>query len=404
MKRLTWHLPILGALFIAAISYLKSWHCRSSFFASPDSYTHLCYSDIPALFGARGLDRGINPFADPTNSMEYPVGTGFIASFIARFSGDFIHFFDLNVIALALLFSLTALLLSWNAKRDWPLFIFAPAVVSSLYINWDLWGIVAMVLAFHLMRRERFDLAGLFFGLSISIKFFPIFLIPAVAFYFYLRLRRDPSDRTFIPFFGFGAATWILLNLPTAISHFDGWARFYTFNQERGIDLGSIWYAIQLVSDYSFARLNLVVALIALLLVTFLFRPVRELIDSKADPFEVLLLLSFLSLAFLFSFNKVYSPQYVLWLTPLAIFLLASSGSSYGRERAFFWIWQSGEAIYHLAIWQYLAEYSGGQGLSEPLYALSIVIRILTLIVFALSVARVRLSLPSTGPAHAGSD
>jgi len=60
-----------------------------------------------------------------------------------------------------------------------------------------------------------------------------------------------------------------------------------------------------------------------------------------------------------------------------------------------FWVWQSGEALYHLAIWQYLAEFSGGQGLSEPLYALSIIIRMLSLGVFALSLARARLSLPS---------
>jgi hypothetical protein len=45
-----------------------------------------------------------------------------------------------------------------------------------------------------------------------------------------------------------------------------------------------------------------------------------------------------------------------------------------------------------------LAEYSGGQGLSEPLYALTIVIRILALAGFALTVARARLSLPSKEP------
>ena len=407
MKRFTWQLPILSSLLVAALSYLKSWHCRSNFFASPDSYTHLCYSDIPALFGARGLDQGINPYSDPTNSMEYPVGTGYIASLLARLSNDFIRFFDLNVIAIALLFAITALLLSWNAKRDWPLFIFAPAVISSLYINWDLWGIVAMVLAFHFLGpnftgKERFDLAGLFFGLSIAIKFFPVFLLPALALYFFLRYRRDGKDRAFIPFFAFALATWIVLNLPTAISHFEGWSRFYTFNQERGIDLGSIWYSIQLTFDYSFTHLNLVIALLALLLLSFTYKPLLQLVSMKSDPFETMVLFSFLSLALLFSFNKVYSPQYVLWLTPLAIFLLATTRENYGRVRATFWIWQTGEAIYHLAIWQYLAEYSGGQGLSEPLYSLSIVIRIASLAVFALSVARVRLSLPSTGPVHTG--
>ncbi|MTA85134.1 MAG: hypothetical protein F2554_04585, partial [Actinobacteria bacterium] len=109
MKRLLPPLAITGvtAGTLATLSFLKSLHCRTNFFASPNSYTHLCYSDIPALFGARGLDQGINPYSDPLNSMEYPVGTGYIASTIARFSDDFLTFFDLNAMAIALLFIAT---------------------------------------------------------------------------------------------------------------------------------------------------------------------------------------------------------------------------------------------------------------------------------------------------------
>ena len=54
------------------------------------------------------------------------------------------------------------------------------------------------------------------------------------------------------------------------------------------------------------------------------------------------------------------------------------------EERAAFWIWQGGEALYHLAIWQYLASYTGSKfGLPEGLYAVSIFIRIATLAWFA---------------------
>ena len=399
MKRLTWLFPTLTAFGVALLSYLKSWHCRSNFFASPDSYTHLCYSDIPALFGSRGLDLGINPYADPANSMEYPVGTGYIASLLARFSNDFIHFFDINVAAIAILFAATIHLLSRQAEHHWQLFALAPAVVSSLYINWDLWGIFALVLSLHLLYRERFDLAGIFFALSIAIKFFPLFLIPAVALFFYLR-----KHRSFLPFFGYMSLTLLATNLSTVILYFEGWSRFFTFNQERGIDLGSLWYALNLLFDLNFDSLNLVVLLLAFLLTSSIYRPLRKALKFEVSPYEILLLLSFLSLALIFSLNKVYSPQYILWLTPIAVLLLSVSHDRYKELRTYFWIWQAGEAIYHLSVWQYLAEYSGGQGLSEELYALSIVIRIASLAVFALSVARVRLSLPSTGPAHAGLD
>jgi len=322
MKRPSWLLPGITAVVAAAISYLKSWHCRSNFFQSPDSYTHLCYSDIPALFGSRGLDQGINPYADPLNSMEYPVGTGYIASSIARFSADFIQFFDINVVALAILFVTVTILLARQSESHWPLFALAPAVIASLYINWDLWGITALVIGLLLLRKERFDLAGVLLGLSIAIKFFPVFMMPA--FFIYFLMRGEGRARSAITFFGYISLTWIAVNLSTAINHFEGWSRFYTFNQDRGVDLGSFWYALDLLFGIRFSHLNLLVALIGILFVTFLWRPIRhairvvkvtketKAIETKEDPYRMLLLLSFLSLAFLFSFNKVYSPQYIL--------------------------------------------------------------------------------------------
>ena len=391
-------LPGLAAASLATISFLKSLHCRSNFFASPDSYTHLCYSDIPALFGARGLDQGINPYSDPLNSMEYPVGTGYIASTIARFSDDFLTFFDLNALAIALLFIATTLLMARLLPKHWPLFLFAPASLASLYINWDIWGVFAMVLGIYYLKQERFDLSGIWIGVSIAIKFFPIFFLPAFLLYFFLRSRESERGTSGRSFFLYLLFTVVALNLTTAISHFEGWSRFFTFNQDRGVDLGSIWYALSLLFDINISSLNLTIALIALILLVAIYPKIRPLISAQWDPYELFLLTSFLSLAFLFSVNKVYSPQYIIWLTPLALLLIATRESNYRVERAWFWIWQIGEAIYHLGIWQYLAEYSGGQGLSEPLYALTIVIRIITLAGFALTVARVRLSLPSKEP------
>ena len=391
---------IAGSL--ATLSFLKSLHCRANLFASPDSYTHLCYSDIPALFGARGLDQGINPYSDPLNSMEYPVGTGYIAATIARFSDDFLTFFDLNALAIALLFVVTTLVLSRITSRLWPLFISAPALLASLYINWDIWGVLAMVLGIYYMKRERFDLAGIWFGISIAIKFFPIFFLPAFAIYFFLKSRSESEEKwsraaSFTLYLLF---TIIALNLTTAITYFEGWSRFFTFNQDRGVDLGSIWFALSLLFDISVPSLNLTIALIASLLLLTIYSRIRSLLTHEWDPYEIFLLIAFLSLAFLFSVNKVYSPQYIIWLTPLAVLLMATRDSNRRTERAWFWIWQIGEAIYHLGIWQYLAEYSGGQGLSEPLYALTILIRIITLTGFALTVARVRLSLPSKEPVN----
>jgi uncharacterized membrane protein len=65
--------------------------------------------------------------------------------------------------------------------------------------------------------------------------------------------------------------------------------------------------------------------------------------------------------------NKVYSPQYVLWLIPLAV--LARP-----RWRDFL-IWQAGEVVHFVGIWMLLAGYPPGRperALGEDGYGLTV--------------------------------
>jgi uncharacterized membrane protein len=76
----------------------------------------------------------------------------------------------------------------------------------------------------------------------------------------------------------------------------------------------------------------------------------------------------FLTLGLFLVINKVYSPQYVLWLLPL--FVLARP-----RWRAFL-VWQVAEILYFLGIWLYLLDVSRpGKGLEWQPYLVSLWIR-----------------------------
>jgi uncharacterized membrane protein len=89
--------------------------------------------------------------------------------------------------------------------------------------------------------------------------------------------------------------------------------------------------------------------------------------------------------------NKVYSPQYSLWLIPLAVM---------ARPRwTSFLIWQAGEVIYFVAIWWYLAGYGveGADALQGPEYAVAILVRMLATLYLAALVVQDML-VPSYDP------
>jgi hypothetical protein len=68
----------------------------------------------------------------------------------------------------------------------------------------------------------------------------------------------------------------------------------------------------------------------------------------------------------------------VLWLTPLAVIALTNS-----RQQITFWFWQATEIIYHLAIWQYLALFSGAKfGLPATPYAIATLLRVIGISTF----------------------
>ena len=363
---------VLLALLAATLSFVKFQHCRSAGWGSPDVYVHMCYSDLSALYGAREINVDRWPYESSENSVEYPVITGLVMWATGQAindEGGFRAYFDLNVLLLALLFIVSAWLL-WRIKPEYAsLLSLSPAVIGSLYINWDIWAVAAALLAIFLFRHERHDLSALALGVAIATKFFPIVLLLPVILFFKGQLSKT------IRYLAITSLSWLAINLPIALTSFEGWSRFYKMNFDRSNDLGSIWYALQLrgITIENSTLISLVLVILAALAIT------NSANQSKVGSFETFAITSFLTVAAFVTISKVYSPQYVIWLTPLALIALRRK-----VDRSAFWIWQGGEAIYHVAIWQYLASYTGAKfGLPEGLYAISILIRVATLAWFA---------------------
>ena len=357
-------LRILIALAIGAslLSFAKFSHCENTGWATPDQYIHACYSDIPALFGSRGLDKNEWPFASNDNSVEYPVVTAmamYATSFVANSPASY---FNVNIFFLILLFIATVVLVRKIQPEFAYLVPVAPAMIASLYINWDLWAIATMMLAIYWFDRKKYLYSALIMGLSISTKFLPVFLLIPIAFI----LWRDDKVKELIKYVGIVAATWIAINLPFAITTPTGWWRFYKLNLERGPDWGSFWLALQQLG-ISLTNLNYLSVLLLLIALTSVAIMLFEL---KYTP--TLASVAFIVLASVMVASKVYSPQYVLWLTPLAAIALTNK-----KDLHAFWLWQTTEIIYHIAIWQHLAQVTDAKfGLGPTPFAILTLLRI----------------------------
>jgi uncharacterized membrane protein len=369
---------VLILVAVASIfSFMKFDHCVNKNWATPDVYVHACYSDLPALYGARGMVDHVWPYSSALNAVEYPPLTGVVmwATSLVTPGGEngYKYYFFINVALLILLFAGTALLIAQMKPEFWYLLPLSPAVVASLYINWDMWAVLCALAAIFYFDNKKYEKSAILLGISIATKFFPIVLLAPVVLIFIRRRQISQAIR-----FGcIALGTWLAINLPFMVLTFEGWWRFFKLNSERTADFGSIWYSLQLLG-INVGNINSISALTFLAGIAAFAVYVFGL-----ERTPTLASISFVVVAIFTLASKVYSPQYVLWLTPLAI--LAMRGL---KDRKAFWIWQGAEVIYHFAVWQYLAKFTGTHfGLEPKAYALLSLLRIAATIYFVFAVS-----------------
>lgn len=353
---------VVLALFASLVSFAKFSQCENNGWATPDQYIHACYSDLPALYASRGLDTNTWPYSSDDNSVEYPVVTAMVmyaTSFAAKSPASY---FNVNIFFLILLFIATLIIVRKIRPEFAYLSAIAPAMIVSLFINWDLWGIATMMLAIYWFDRKQYLHSALILALSISTKFLPIFLLIPIAFI----LWRDTKLKELVKYVAVVAATWLAINTPFALTTPTGWWRFFKLNLERGADWGSIWLALQQLG-LSLTNLNYLSILVLLIALTSVAIVLFELKYTPALASVAFIVMSAVMVA-----SKVYSPQFVLWLTPLAVIALTNK-----KDLHAFWLWQATEVIYHVAIWQHIASITGAKfGLGPTPYAILTLVRV----------------------------
>ena len=350
------------AILAALLSVAKFSHCANTGWATPDQYVHACYSDLPALFEARGLSSNEWPFASDDNSVEYPVVTAMVMYVTSFAANSPVSYFNINIFFLILLFIATVIVVRKIRPEFAYLVPVAPAMIASLFINWDLWAIASMMLAIYWFDRKQYLASAVLLGISISTKFLPIFLLIPIVFIFW----REAKIKDAIKYLAITFGIWLAINLPFALTTPTGWWRFYKLNLDRGPDWGSFWLALQQLG-INLTNLNYLSVLLLLIALTTIAILLFELRYTPS-----LASVAFFVIASVMLASKVYSPQYVLWLTPLAVIALTNT-----KDLHAFWLWQTTEIIYHIAIWQHLAQVTDAKfGLGPTPFAILTLLRI----------------------------
>jgi uncharacterized membrane protein len=304
---------VIGTMAIGAASKQP---CASGDWADLRQYRKLCYTDVVPLLDTEQLRGPRLPFLDECapvegrNCDEYPVVTMYVMRVAAWISGDdYAPFYWVNALLLTGFATAIAVMLYVANGARALYFALAPTLLVYGTVNWDLVAVAfatAGLLSFF-VRRDRASGAAL--GLGAATKLYPALLVvPLIA----QRLRERRPDGAIV--LGWTAAgTWLAVNLPFAVLAPTAWLTFFRFNGERTADFDSLWYIVcrhtevclstRAINVWSFAIFVAVSAAV-------------WAIKARRHPgFPRWTLGLPLLVVFLLS-NKVYSPQYGLWLLP----------------------------------------------------------------------------------------
>jgi uncharacterized membrane protein len=418
-----WWTPLRIALaltvLVTVFAYLQKAPCLSHPYSNEYQYTRLCYTDTYALYSGEGLNARYNsagqvtgrvsvPYRD--HPVEYPPVIGGLMWAAAELT-TFIHpgepadvdgthnatFFNLTALGLAL----CALISTWTVARlagrrrvwDAAMVAVSPVLFMYAFTNWDLAAVALTGLGLWAWSRGSPVWAGLLLGVGIATKLYPVLVLLALI----MLCLRAAKWRAAVKATLGAAAGVAACYLPAILvsrsftfpaagcpSHHQvaGWRWFLTLSQTRGADWGSAWLVAQhlfrndalghslnapVACGAAPATLNFVsgaavVVVIACVGGLVALAPRRPRVGQIA----------FLLVAGFIVFNKVDSPQYALWLVPLAVL---------ARPRwASLLIWQASEVLLGVAnLYTLISLDHSDQGLPLDGYLVVVVARDLVL-------------------------
>ncbi|EYT65710.1 membrane protein [Dietzia sp. UCD-THP] len=305
-------------------------------------YYKACYADPLPLYAVQGLAAGELPYRymwvdddGGARYMEYPVLSGMFQYVTAQAAQawhslapggpiEVVKYFVLGCVILAFLWMVAVWATYLSAgRRPWDTLLMAasPLIIFQAFTNYDLMAVAFASVALLLWARSRPVWAGVVLGLGVAAKLYPLFLFGALLV---VALRR----RRFVELgkaVAAAVAAWLAVNLPVMIPFPEGWREFFRLNSDRPANPESIYAVMQTLTgwagfDAGRAAGEAPATLNAVSLALFALGCVAVLVIGLTAPTTPRIAqLAFLIVAVFLLTNKVWSPQYSLWLVPLAV-------------------------------------------------------------------------------------
>ncbi|MBS4728148.1 DUF2029 domain-containing protein [Mycobacterium sp. SM1] len=382
------------------------------------AYYQLCYSDTVPLYGAELLSQGKFPYksswveTDPSGKpqirydgrpavryMEYPVLTGlyqYAAMALAKtytalsklkllpVVAEVVVFFDVAAFGLALAWLATVWASAALAGRrlwDAALVAASPVVVFQIFTNFDALATALAAAGLLAWARRRPVLAGALIGLGVAAKFYPVLLLGPLAV---LGIRAGRLGELARATAATGAS-WLVVNLPVMLLFPRGWSEFFRLNTRRGDDMDSLYNVVKSFTGWHGfdpalgfwqppVALNVVsgglfVSCCAAIAYMALTAPRRPRVAQ----------LAFLVVAAFLLTGKVWSPQFSLWLVPLAVLALP--------HRRVLLTWMTIDAAVWVPRMYYLYGVSN-RGLPEQWFTATVLVRDVAVVALCVLVVR----------------
>nr|WP_245906176.1 glycosyltransferase family 87 protein [Mycolicibacterium palauense] len=382
------------------------------------AYFAMCYSDTVPLYGAELLSQGKFPYKSSwvetddagtpqvqyngrpaVRYMEYPVLTGlyqYVSMALAKtytaltktiampVVAEVVMFFNISALGLALAWMLTV----WAAatlagRRIWDAALVAgsPILIFQIFTNFDALATAFAMGGLLAWARRRPVLAGVLIGLGVAAKLYPVLLLVPIALLALRTGRWAEALRTGIA----AVLAWLVVNLPIMVLFPRGWSEFFRLNTRRGDDMDSLYNVVRSFTGWPGfdtglglweppVILNTVVAVLFVVCLAGI-----GYVALTAPQRPRIAQLAFLVVAAFLLTNKVWSPQFSLWLVPLAVLALP--------HRRVLLAWMTIDALVWIPRMQYLYG-EQNMGLPQEWFTTTVLVRDIAVVALCVLVLR----------------